>query len=250
MKLARSPDDPLTKEGLGREFAREHLQARYDDKLNTPFLLNREQIAEYHFKVFDRHRIGRNNFGGTFFSGKAREVEVHGNLWAAYADVDSNFTESLWQDFMAGAGAPERYYGPGTVMAEQIGQSVGGQKFEAALLDKYKGNIPANGFMSNYDNEFGPEEFFPDAWNANYSSHQNGSFQNGVAVVKDGIAYFRVVNTMGRKSGAYGRPLKSWFGLDGMNDKPSINGTRTWTSNIDITITWARPLSELNRKVY
>ena len=238
--------DDLTMEQLGVEFAAENLRWRDEDMTNTPHLLSREQLANMHFAVMDRHNLRRNNFGGTPIFGVAGEAEFFGPIWADHADVDTN--RRLFLDWAWGDGPSERYYGPDALVSKNFSQSFGAYKMEAALLRKYQGNVPADGFMYNVDSKFSWEEGFKDLWPPNAAAEQIGSYQNGFAVVKGDTAYFRVVNTMGRNSFLLGRPLKDNFGWNGASDIPSHNGVRTAGSNMDITIVWTRKLTDLARQ--
>ncbi|WP_160153355.1 putative Ig domain-containing protein [Microbulbifer sp. ALW1] len=250
MALDELGDSAPTMEDLGRAFAASSLKARDADVLNTPHLLNREQIAEYHYDVLDFYNLDRSLFGGTMFTGSATEAQLYGNYWAEYADVDRDFASELFGKFVRGDGHEEVYFGPSSKFAQEFAESGMAQSMYDFFVDtKYNGNVPSDGFMYNFDKNFGPAEFFDDLFEGNWAAHKLGSYEDGLAVVKDGQIHFRVTNTMGRRSFFGGNYRdKAGGNFDWMNDIPifndssSDNGYRDPTSNINITVEWTVPL--------
>ena len=227
-----------TMETLGLEFAEAHFDARTRDRLNTPYLLNREQISEYHHRVLNDFDLPKGLFGGTFITGSNMNHEVYGRLWAPYADVDRD--DDLAKVFFSGVGHAEVFFGPDSLVSQEFAQSHMAWKMMKYFADtKYQLNIPDDGFMFNYDGNFGPKEFFRDLFGGNSASHRIGSYENGFAVVDGENIHFRVTNTMGLHSFMAG----NWTDRLGLpnpfDDIPSENnGTRSPSSNIDMTIQW------------
>jgi len=55
----------VTMEQIGAELALAHAQAVMADRIGVPDLLSPQQVADYHYAVFERHGIPAHLFGGT-----------------------------------------------------------------------------------------------------------------------------------------------------------------------------------------
>lgn len=240
--LSEMGEGAPTMDQLGKDFSRAHLSARDNDTLNTPYLLNPEQIAAYHHRVLDKYGMDHDLFGGTRLFGTETEAITYSKLWAPYADVDRDLPATLFPEWVAGTGHSEVYYGDESRFAKDFSGSWQAEKFEKDFYDKYQGNIPANGNMFNYDSKFGPKEFVVDGISRNKASHLTGSYEDGMATVVGDTVHFRVVNTMGRNSFFGG----AWINHGIENREANSDGTRSSTSNIDMTIQWSRKISDLN----
>ena len=256
--LAEMGDGAPSIQDVGLALAKADIVARAADDLNTPHLLSPKQIAAYHFKTFEDMGLDRNLFGGTRYSGPGlwnmvggRDVstEAADNFyrytWSPYSDVENDSADYLINGghWAAGRGPREKFYGVDSVFSKEFASSNMAGNFESAIARKYNGNIPENAIMRNFDSNF-DFEFATDLGNS--ASHLVGSYENGIAVREGDNVRFRVTNTMGRNSFAGGNWVNRLVGGNGWSNQSSPGQRRGPTQNIDMTIEWTTPLSELN----
>jgi len=67
--------------------ANAHINTVSGDRLGVPGLLNPEQIAAYHHRVFSDHSLPATAFGGTPLTGLVGEANVWRGFWCRGCDT-------------------------------------------------------------------------------------------------------------------------------------------------------------------